>query len=825
MKTIEMNSYLQFYNTICGFSPYIYQTEVANLLLSGKNVILSVPTGAGKTWASVMPFLYAKENNVDNFPQKMIYSLPLRTLANSIYNDTIKAMSDENVVQKFPALGDLASIQTGEYSNDSYFEKEIVFSTIDQTLSNFLCFPLDVSHSQANINAGSIVGSYLVFDEFHLLDSKLSMATTLGMIRMLRNLCRVCIMTATLTDDYIKFLKKELIDFEVVSIQNFEEDKKRIKSLIPVVGKSIKKAIHICDGVLDSKMILEKHSNKTIVICNRVETAQKIFCELKDGKKQSTEVLCIHSRFFDSDRKEKESLLKEYFGKESIKKDVILVATQVIEAGMDISCDVMFTEIAPVNSFLQRAGRCARFANEYGDIFICDVLSLEEKERILVENVEEQDKQEIKLLNNKYLPYSKELCEKSLEAIRQYDSLDETIATELVNTVMKDSEHQQRFSIVGNQYNLEKIRQSWHDCDKKHYRETIRDIQSLEIALIDVDSKKDCKIIPWAYETIGVYKWSFIGWAKKMIQNKINEDDWIFAKAEQSSDSQFDFDWGDKEDYLLKRLDFNDLKNHYDVIFVDNRYFDYNEAGLMVLQNTNGKESPIKESIKKEKEQITFKKDTFYQHNKALLNCYEMEFKPNMKFIFSQLDKFWGNHVDWDKLIKLTICFHDYGKLNNAWQIPMLNFQRKKMNDETYFEVLAHTDYDAKTDKELGNLCGINRKPPHAGIGAVQAYDLLFDEYGERVARVVSCAILKHHNVDTESFVSYSITEKNMIDLKRLFNDLQFKGDFNKQDRGDNLSDLIPTNEGERLLYFLVVRILRLCDQRATKIIDKYYTI
>ena len=48
--------YINFYKDILGFEPYDYQVKVAELLLSGKNLILSVPTGSGKTWASVMPF-------------------------------------------------------------------------------------------------------------------------------------------------------------------------------------------------------------------------------------------------------------------------------------------------------------------------------------------------------------------------------------------------------------------------------------------------------------------------------------------------------------------------------------------------------------------------------------------------------------------------------------------------------------------------------------------------------------------------------------------------------------------------------------------------
>lgn len=47
----------EFLSNIIGGKPYDYQLKVIELLLSGKNVILSVPTGAGKTWASIAPFI------------------------------------------------------------------------------------------------------------------------------------------------------------------------------------------------------------------------------------------------------------------------------------------------------------------------------------------------------------------------------------------------------------------------------------------------------------------------------------------------------------------------------------------------------------------------------------------------------------------------------------------------------------------------------------------------------------------------------------------------------------------------------------------------
>lgn len=814
-------SYKEFYTSHLSFTPYSYQSKVAELLLSGKNVILSVPTGAGKTWASIMPFLYAKEKQID-FPSKLIYSLPLRTLANSIYED-VKNLVNENSI----------SIQTGEYSNDPYFESDIVFSTIDQTLSSFLCFPLSLSHRQANINAGAIVGSYLVLDEFHLLDSKLSMSTTLGMLRILKNMCRICIMTATLSDRFLRYLKNEFdpqnqYNFEIVNLSDFPEDREKIKSLVPAPNRRTKKSVVVSDDILMAENIIEKHRNKSIVICNRVERAQQLFESINHIKNIKTKLLCFHSRFFDSDRKTKEHLIKKYFGKKSEENDVILIATQVIEAGMDISCDIMHTEISPINSFLQRAGRCARFENEYGDVYVYEVLSAKERDRISELKQTDEGKAEIKKLNNKYLPYDKDLCTATFNELKKNSLLGDLICKQLVNTILSAKESEMIGNITANIFNYEKIETSWRDCDKKHYCETIRDIQTVELALVNMEGVANDTIVPWQYETISVYKWSFIGWAKKLLEEKIQEEDWIFAKAEYSNNSQFDFEWEEGNKMTLKRLNLDEIKNHYDIIFVDNRYFDYNtEYGLVVKTNSNQVVSPKKKIKSCSTENFSYRKDTFYEHNKALINCYEAEFKSDLKFTFKELDRFWGEKLDWEHFIKMALCYHDYGKLNKNWQKPMLEYQRKKINDENYYEVLAHTDYDALLDTELGIESHINRKPPHAGIGAMHIYDVVYDLYGknEGLARAISCAVLKHHSTDSRSSCGFEIKRLVLKDLNILLAEHGFEKEpiADVRESGEDLDDCECSNNRERILYFILVRILRLCDQKATENFEKYY--
>src|SRR5262249_5942068 len=149
------------------------------LLLERRNIILQAPTGAGKTHAALLPFLNALEYNRD-FPRKCIYSVPMRVLAAQFVETYIEAV-------KHAARDDRirVSIQTGEQPNDRELAGDLIFATIDQTLSSFLISPYGLPKRMANLNAAAVMGAYLVFDEFHLFDSTSTLPTTLHMLKML----------------------------------------------------------------------------------------------------------------------------------------------------------------------------------------------------------------------------------------------------------------------------------------------------------------------------------------------------------------------------------------------------------------------------------------------------------------------------------------------------------------------------------------------------------------------------------------------------------------------------------------------------------------
>lgn len=130
---------------------------------------------------------------------------------------------------------------------------------------------------------------------------------------------------------------------------------------------------HLIDGLVNSyiKDAFQKYSislsdtTKITIFGEKwvIEDKNKKFLIKNDNGQLSIydfpDVVLLHSQFTykDRERKEKDVLYKF---KEEKTRPFILVATQIVEISLDISCDIMYTEIAPVDAIGQRGGRIHR---------------------------------------------------------------------------------------------------------------------------------------------------------------------------------------------------------------------------------------------------------------------------------------------------------------------------------------------------------------------------------------------------------------------------------------------------------------------------------
>jgi CRISPR-associated endonuclease/helicase Cas3 len=104
-----------------------------------------------------------------------------------------------------------------------------------------------------------------------------------------------------------------------------------------------------------ARFVSERHrpGTRTLVIANTVARARDIFTALA-----APESVLLHSRFRPADREIAYRKLKDIPA-----EGQIVISTQVLEAGVDITSGLLVTDVAPWGSLVQRFGR----VNRYGD--------------------------------------------------------------------------------------------------------------------------------------------------------------------------------------------------------------------------------------------------------------------------------------------------------------------------------------------------------------------------------------------------------------------------------------------------------------------------
>ena len=787
-KNIILDNYLKTNSSqkIKDFKPYIYQKEVAEAILNGDNVILQAPTGAGKTLSSIMPFIIANEEDY-NFPKKLIYSTPRRTLVNSLYNDISKEIKRGKFNNDYEV-----TIQTGERKEDKYFNGDIVFTTFDQSLSSALSMPISLSDRLGNINVAAVLSSYLIFDEFHLFDPSGAYTTTVLLLNKLKEITPFCIMTATLSHKRTNDLAEKL-DAKVIRADKEEY----LQDIITQKGK--KRKINVSNKTLDAEKIIKLHkeidngrkSKKSIVMCNRVDNSQKIFSEINDKikeQKEDIDVLLIHSRFLDKDRSNKEDEIKELFKKDNTNSNVILISTQVIEVGIDITSDIMHTEISSIDSFLQRIGRCARYQNEKGDIYVYDVLN-------------EGD--------SKYLPYNEKVTLKTFEYLKEIhgEILTQKKSQNIIDNIYSkdtniDKEIKEQMNITSNEF----IMKSWQKPDKKRYSDLIRNVVGCNIIIrkwiVDGDS-------PYNYQSLNISPWTLKGKVGK-IESATNS--WLIKKViERNDDSEYK--------YTYKKIGAKDVFAN-ETYLLNPDYFAYDEK-IGLIFNEIGTENQFKHLPKNQQEDTyndNYKEESYLEHINRMKNEI-FNLKKELKYLIEYIQiKFELSDEQVQDIIELTIWAHDLGKLSESWQDA---HQREKNN------FIAHA-------KRL------KKPPPHSAEGfwisldILESYIIDYLNKDKYIVDVIAKSIVSHHSLNVNKVDHYKLSNEIKDYLQDIsvnfFSNKDFEKFVNKNinklylilaegEEITNLSEEIRLKDitNNHIFYFLLVRILRLADQRATK--------
>ncbi len=331
-------------------------------------LFLKAPTGSGKTEAVLAPFLSQFVDNKFFIAPRMIYVLPMRVLVNSV------AKRIKNYVQNIsPHIS--VEVQHGDIPNSPFFIADIVVTTLDQFLYGFARASGQVGR-HLDMPAGSIASSLVVFDEAHMYRDGFTFSIMRALMEILHKTnIPFVFMSATMP------AKLESSLFESIPLSDDQKISGNITGASNLKITLEDNPLYSNDDFNISDELLGRISkHKTLIIVNQVKRAQKIYEEVKSRfNLNDGQVVLLHSRFTKADRKNHEekaiSLIPHKEGGRVVMPEAVgvVISTQVLEAGIDFSAELMLTELAPADSIIQRAGRCARYEGEKGEMIIFPV--------------------------------------------------------------------------------------------------------------------------------------------------------------------------------------------------------------------------------------------------------------------------------------------------------------------------------------------------------------------------------------------------------------------------------------------------------------------
>lgn len=351
------------------------------------NVIAIAPTGSGKTEAALLWASSKKDW------ERIIYLLPTRVTSNAIYTRLTDYFGGEytqlihSSARQYIKEQVDGSYEQKKYFRDKSFFKNINICTVDQLLT------LGFNLGFWEVKTFHMLNARVIIDEIHLY-SPYTLGLIIATIKYLKGNfnTQFYIMTATMPKKLQSLLEKTLGEFSIIKDEELLD---KARNRFEVRENSL-------DDNLDEIAGQIEEGKKVLVVVNTVDKAISLYEDLKDKVENSNyKALCYHSRFIKKDRFKKE---KEIFALDEENNGGVLIATQVVEVSLDIDFDILYTENAPIDAIIQRAGRVNRKRKKKeSKVVIFPHYEISEKHIYNVGNVLNDTFQEFKNNNGKKL--------------------------------------------------------------------------------------------------------------------------------------------------------------------------------------------------------------------------------------------------------------------------------------------------------------------------------------------------------------------------------------------------------------------------------------
>lgn len=362
-------SYEDFFCRVTGRTVYPYQRRLGEAAEFPE--LLQVPTGLGKTAAVIVAWLYHLLRKSGSAPLRLVYCLPMRVLVSQVA-DSARVWLRETAPLFEEAGVPLPQVQVlmgGDADAEWMYRPEepaLLVGTQDMLLSRALNRGYGMSRYRWP-QAFGLLNSHCqwVLDETQLMGPSLPTTAQLqGLRQALGTLgpAHTMWMSATLapaaldTIDHPEpsggrsVLSLEPDDREAAR-DRLQAPKALTRAPIRLDRSNLKKQYP--QDLAARALASHRSGTRTLILLNSVERAQAIHEALLEKGADPNRLVLLHSRFRAPERRVQEGRLQQ--------EDLIVVSTQVIEAGVDLTSNLLITELAPWSSMVQRFGRCNRY--------------------------------------------------------------------------------------------------------------------------------------------------------------------------------------------------------------------------------------------------------------------------------------------------------------------------------------------------------------------------------------------------------------------------------------------------------------------------------
>lgn len=328
-------------------------------------LLVRAPTGAGKTDASL---LWASLQIENKRADRLIIAMPTRFTSNALAINVAESLSDTGLYHssawftKFQEQIDAGVIKKREAEKIHEFARLLQTPLTVCTIDHLL-MALTLTREDHHLISFNMANSCLVIDEADFYDD-FTQANILVLLEILRYWnVPVLLMSASLPESVLPSYRK--IGYQIDKI--IEDTSDNIRNRFEI------KAIQNYSELSEIEALLELCVEKgtAIIYANTVDKAVLFYDWFK---KRKANPIIYHSRFTEPHKKDKEQELIDALGRIAWENNIakgIAILTQIGEMSINISADIMISELCPIDRLTQRAGRLCRFdKTKVGELYI-----------------------------------------------------------------------------------------------------------------------------------------------------------------------------------------------------------------------------------------------------------------------------------------------------------------------------------------------------------------------------------------------------------------------------------------------------------------------